>query len=403
MHKNEFITKIKPLIQELCPILKKNNNDTKTECILEHHYFQDGITVKITAPTEYEKYESVVNFIMEQKEFNMFSKKILEDKLNQIYHDILVEIDDLDLYLENFYLDLQNNKNNHYFVLSELENIRINDSKTYKIIDSTIKLLKVDDLPFDKTELEKSAFHFRDYLDKICIFTNVVAGDIQKAEDFATHNFIVSFNLLRLYATSIKPALKGTIVSGTRHLNSYNITKSSFNSSTSKTGDFSPNKFPLDAATYSKLKEAGVSELQKKSEITKVVKESLYWFGLGLDEKHPSAKLLNFVTVLESTLKRDSENTELKRLVSERGALLLHDDFESRKGAYTDLGKIYSKRSTIVHTGALIDDVKIMRLAGGYARSVLIKLIQSNAIFNGNFDKFIEKLDDGRFITKKSD
>jgi len=115
---------------------------------------------------------------------------------------------------------------------------------------------------------------------------------------------------------------------------------------------------------------------------------------LGLDEKYPSARLLNFVTVLESTLKKDGENTELKRAVSERGAILLHEKFEDRKEVFKQLREIYDTRSKVVHTGVLIDDKNLASLAGGYARTVLIKLIKQSKDLNGNFDDFIINLDD---------
>ena len=93
---------------------------------------------------------------------------------------------------------------------------------------------------------------------------------------------------------------------------------------------------------YEGLVDAGIKELGKNTTITKVVKDCLYWFGLGLDEKHPSARLLNFVTVLESSLKRKNENTELQRAVSERCAFLLYDEYEKRKVAIKELKKILS-------------------------------------------------------------
>ncbi len=107
---------------------------------------------------------------------------------------------------------------------------------------------------------------------------------------------------------------------------------------------------------------AGIDELRKKSDISKVVKECLYWYGLGLDEKYPSARLLNFVTVLESTLKKEGENGELKRAVSERGAILLYEKFEDRKKAFKELKEIYDIRSQVVHTGKLIDEIKLGKI-----------------------------------------
>lgn len=72
---------------------------------------------------------------------------------------------------------------------------------------------------------------------------------------------------------------------------------------------------------------------------------------------------------------------------------MLYDDFDRRKVACDDLKKIYSIRSKVVHTGALIDDQNLAYLAGGYARTVLITLIKLAKEFNGNFDNFITAID----------
>ena len=69
------------------------------------------------------------------------------------------------------------------------------------------------------------------------------------------------------------------------------------------------NHFLVDARigkdNYELLVDTGIKELEKDTAITKVVKDCLYWFGLGLDEKHPSAKLLSFVTVFRIFAKKE--------------------------------------------------------------------------------------------------
>jgi len=140
--------------------------------------------------------------------------------------------------------------------------------------------------------------------------------------------------------------------------------------------------------------ESGIGKLQKESTISKVVKECLYWYGLGLDEIYSAAKLVDFVTVLESTLKKKGETTELRRTVSERGAVLLNNSFDDRKTAFEQLKKIYDLRSKVVHTGALIDNKDLAIMAGSYARAVLIALIEKSEEFNGNFEEFINYIDD---------
>ena len=59
--------------------------------------------------------------------------------------------------------------------------------------------------------------------------------------------------------------------------------------------------------------------------------------------------------------------------------------------------KIYNLRSGVVHKAALIDK-KIDRedptsLAGGYSRLILIKLIKMSEELDGNFERFIDYID----------
>jgi hypothetical protein len=160
------------------------------------------------------------------------------------------------------------------------------------------------------------------------------------------------------------------------------------------------NQASLDNKLYRQLLDAGIGELKKSNDISRVVKIStvvkdcLYWFGLGLEEEYPSAKLLDFVMVLESLLKKKDENTELNRAISERGAILLYDGFEERKKAAEDLKKIYKKRSEVIHTGTSIEEKDVVSLSSAYARAALQKVIKMSKDFGGDFEKFIDYLDD---------
>ena len=132
--------------------------------------------------------------------------------------------------------------------------------------------------------------------------------------------------------------------------------------------------------------------------MTNVVKDSLYWFGLGLDATMESARLINFTTILESALKRNDETTELKQRISDRCAFLLGDDYKTRVKIHEDVSSIYNQRSKIVHRGDLIKDQDIVTLAGFYAKSVLIKLIRENSRLSGNFSEFIREIDRKKFM-----
>lgn len=72
----------------------------------------------------------------------------------------------------------------------------------------------------------------------------------------------------------------------------------------------------------------------------------------------------------------------------------MHEKFEDRKEVFKQLREIYDTRSKVVHTGVLIDNINLASLAGGYARAVLIELIKQSKDLNGNFEEFINNIDE---------
>jgi len=389
MNETEMKNQIKSMIERYLPILKANNNaDNREESLF---YSEDNTIVKIMTNPEMELFNAPIKFIINQKFISEnYSEEFIQNRVLELYHKLLVDESKLDEYIDDLVKSVSKKNINNFFVASEIENIRILDEQEYILVDSTIKILKEEDLPF-----KKGMSSFADSLiGKSAIFTRVAAGGIEKAKEKALHNFMISFTLLRLYFPLFKPSLKGGLLSGRQGLILYNEIKGFLTSSVFKIGDLNLDTAYLNRGLYDKLKELGIEELRKESTIAKVAKECLYWYGLGLDEKYPSAKLLNFVTVLESVLKRKDEVTELKRAVSERGAILLYDQFEKRKEAVKQLKEIYKIRSKVVHTGTLIRNKDIASLAGEYARRILIELIKQSKDFDGDFYKFINHIDD---------
>ncbi|CAG0998837.1 hypothetical protein METP3_03153 [Methanosarcinales archaeon] len=390
MKKQDVEMQLRSTIIELLVILKKNNNTDSTGESLFRSQSGDTI-VKIMTSSEYEKFIAPEKLLLDQKELSKkFSEKYIHEMLLGYYHKLLSDESKMEEYVTELVNFVYSNGLKDYFVVSEIENIKILEDNRYEFADSTIKLLKEADLPFKKDDSQL----LDDIFSKPSIFTRVKAVESEKAIEFALHNFMISFNLLRLYAPGFKPALKGCLLSGNQKLIVYDETDKSPSINISKVGDMRFNHANLNNKIYNHFKNSGIDELKKESTISKVVKECLYWYGLGLDEKYPSARLLNFVTVLESALKKGSENTELQRAVSERGAILLYKTFEERKKAFKELQEIYKTRSHVVHTGKLIEDKGLASLAGGYARAVLIKLIKQSKDLNGNFEDFIVNIDE---------
>lgn len=392
MNEAEIKKDLKSMIEKYLPTLKTNNHYNNFE---ERRLFlsvANNTVVKVLTQEEWDLFYAPIRFMLSQKDVSKnYSEQFVQEKFVDLYHKILDNESNLNTYIEdlaNFFL---NNPVKTFFVISEIENIRILDDQEYKIIDSIIKIMKQEDL-LNKSENFNSLS--KKLVGKLIISTTVKSGDDEKAAELAIHNFMISFNLLKLYAPSFKPVLKGCLMTGKRGLIAYDETDKVTHASASLVGDPLLNQAYLNNQLYKQLIDAGISELRKTDSISKVVKDCLYWFGLGLEEKYPSAKLLNFVMVLESALKKKEENTELNRAISERGAILLYDGFEERKTAVKQLKDIYKARSEVVHTGTSIEDKDVVSLSGAYARAVLRKLIKMSKDFNGNFDKFITYLDD---------
>ncbi|CAD6494848.1 MAG: hypothetical protein EMLJLAPB_00978 [Candidatus Argoarchaeum ethanivorans] len=402
MNRQYVETELKSNITELLPILKKNNNVENVGYYL--FCSQAGnTTVKIMTIPEEEKFDAPAKLLLSQKEISKnFSEEFIHKKLVDYYHKLLSDESKIDEYVKELVNLLISNSLKDYFVASEVENIQILGDHRYDFVDSTIKLLKEEDLPFKKEEF-KPLSSDRTILNKPSIFTKVKAGESEKAKEIAVHNFMISFNLIRLYAPQFKPFLKGCLLLGSQELMVYDEINRCMTTSLSTVGDLPLNHAYLSKEFYNQLIDAGINGLKEICSISKVVRECLYWWGLGLDEKHPSAKLLNFVMVLESILKRKGERTELRKAVSERGAILLSNQFEERKVVVKQLKEIYDMRSKVVHTGVLIGDKDIASLSGGYAKAVLRNLIEMSKDFNGNFDEFITYLDDMKLRGKPYD
>lgn len=392
MNKQEINIKLKSMIGNYLPYLKANNYFDNINGVLFLSINEIGSVVKVLTQEEWDLFYAPIEFMLSQKNISKnYSEEFIQDKFVKLYHKMLEDESKLDMYIDNL-LDLFYKPAQTFFIISELENIRILDDQEYEIIDSTIKIMKQEDL----SDKGKSFIILGEKMvGKNIIFTKVQAGDYDKAEELATYNFIISLSLLRLYFPSFKPTLGGYPTQRARFFVGYNEMNGETTISTPSTKDtLLNNNASLDNKLYNLLLDAGIGELKNPNTISKVVKDCLYWFGLGLEEEYPSAKLLDFVVVLESLLKKKDENTELNRAISERGAILLYDGFEERKKAAEDLKKIYKKRSEVIHTGTSIEEKDVVSLSSAYARAALQKVIKMSKDFGGDFEKFIDYLDD---------
>jgi hypothetical protein len=391
MHRREIETQLLAKISEAIPIIIKNNNLKNLHKAVFSSSRGKGLVIAMDH-SEKQKLDAPAKYLLGLKEI---SKKYSEDHIENIlldcYDALLFDEQALNTCIKNMVDELLKSETKDYLVISELENIELIDDQECEFIDSTIKMLKKEDIPFDSGSIRLPG---TDILNKPAIITKVRAGEKEKAKEIALHRFLVSLNLVRLFLPSYKPVLKGFLHSSIQSLIVHDKTDKSVSADMKRVGDTILKRAKMSSDLYNKMLESGIGELKKENTISRVVRECLYWYGLGLDESYPAARLLNYVTVLESALKKKGEQTELKRAVSERGAILLNDKFEDRKAAFEHLSQIYALRSKVVHTGAFIDDKDLVSKAGGYARAVLMTLIEKSKAFNGNFEEFINHIDD---------
>ena len=401
MNKEEKL-EFKKLVEDFLPILKANNNKDFIKQSLFCSSNEDASEiVKILTYPEKEKFDAPIKYLLNKKDiYSKYLESSIQKAVVDLYHKLLSDEDKVDALVYGLIEELIKSKNSRYYVVSEIENMRVLDSGEYRLIDSTIKKLKKEKLPLNQ---ESRKFLERDISklsDKPCIDTTVEAVYTNKAEEKALFNFTVSFNLLRLYYNlGSKPLLKGDLVPGNRKMIFYNMNKNTTSLHSSTVGELRLNHYEINENLYNQLVDRGIKELEEEDKsITKVVKDCLYWFGLGLDEKHTSARLVNFVTVLETSLKKEGEKEEVGKTISERGTFLLYNRYDERKKAIKQLKKIYRLRSDAVHKGDLIDE-KIdgedpASLAGAYSSRVLMKLIKMSKELNGDFNRFIDYIDD---------
>lgn len=87
---------------------------------------------------------------------------------------------------------------------------------------------------------------------------------------------------------------------------------------------------------------------------------ALSWFGEAWKEDRTEAKIVKFAMCLESLLMTGSKEG-LTELLSERIALLLGTDYESRRKFFTDAKTVYDARSRAVHGDVLGSDLDFIQ------------------------------------------
>lgn len=413
--KDQFIEKIKPDISNFTHLIR-NNRRFQEGNVKSFSLFNSPIE-GIVASNQVTDFYDIITKIAYYEDFNgSFSTKYVEKKLFELLHKILCDHSRDDEYIGELYTNFIDNSKNNWRVIAQLENVRFVERAVFKLIDSTLKFMKPEDLSVSINSLQRDLFgpHYSNWVLSHCIYTDVTAGDQLKAEELAIDNFNLSLNLLRLYFPNLNISIKRPIsMSDTQEKIAYeiisiNITKKDRNISEKndkkKCVDLSPK-------IYDYLVKNGIDSLSNNSQIdcalkiSDVVKDCLYWYGLALNTSLLSAKFLHYVTILEAGLKLNGEDSEVTQKIASRCSLFLETDVGKRREIRKEIIKIYDLRSKVVHTGRILgkksekelDDIasqmRLTESASIYARNVLIKLIRENNERKGDFEKLIKDLD----------
>lgn len=401
MNKIHFIEKLELKITILYKLFYKNVQNTDNHECFKNYNRSNQTLIKFATNEEIDTFNETIKFILSHNNFDrLFSEYYISKELIQLCHILLKDNQSIHEYVLEFYNKLIDLSKINWYIVSKMDDIKLADSKKYDIIGCTIKYLELSDIPHENAI-------YKDYIGQPIIFTNVKAGDSEKARNIALNRFNISYNLLRVYTHNFKRKPKGFLVYGNQNLIIWNESKnSSYTTIKPSLDDLCDSEgnpvvlksVHLNNELYVQLINDGIPNLSNTNTINDVLYQCLYWFGLGLDSTRESTGLINFTTVLESILKTKDETTELKQRIADRCALLLGDDFQNRMKIQEDLNKIYRFRSKIVHRGKMIDDKDIVNLAGFYAKSVIIKTIQENNRLEGDFNRFINEIDEKKFL-----
>lgn len=423
MTEKQFIDKFKPRIDDFCKKIS-NNKRHQPENLMSFSDSNYQNEVIISSMDQVNEFYSIIDDITFYPDFNWnFSNEHIEIKVVELLTRLLNDYTKDNVHIKKLYMDLNNGLNNEWFVVTQLNNIELKKTYPFKLIDSTIKLMSKKDFLTESTVIQLKPeeesetsffnkfveFNTQSWTEIPCIYTSVKAGDQFKAKELAINNFNISLNLLRLYFPHYHVTIKKPTITSFDIL-SYNKTKGHRNLSKK---DKSPRTLVFDIKDYQDLEKKGIINLSDTSDISDVIKECLYWYGLALDTSFPSAVLLNYVTVLEHSLK-DNNSHELSQRIADRCALFLGNDFENRKEICKTVKHIYDLRSKVVHSGNMLNkkplkngsekelnklksNLELTSFAGDYAKYTLMKLINENSRLNGDFEQFIHELDDMKY------
>ncbi len=122
---------------------------------LENHEYPEFYScryhteIKFTNDKEVNAFNEIVNFVLAYDKFHeIFSEYNISEQIIQLIHKTMNNNKESYKYIENLYEDLIDTSNMEWYIISEIDDIDIQNIHSVKIINCTIKILESSDLPF---------------------------------------------------------------------------------------------------------------------------------------------------------------------------------------------------------------------------------------------------------------
>lgn len=100
----------------------------------------------------------------------------------------------------------------------------------------------------------------------------------------------------------------------------------------------------------------------EESSLEHRILNALHWFGAGCQDDIPGAKIIKFVTSMESLVLLGNEENLTKKVVERAAALIFHDAKNDLEYWVACIDKIYDCRSKLVHGDISAYDQRVLKL-----------------------------------------
>jgi hypothetical protein len=182
----------------------------------------------------------------------------------------------------------------------------------------------------------------------------------------------------------------------------YFINNSEKSSSSSRIQN--PNRIAIYDKSYQVFLDNGLAwlnEWNSHDDRTKAekIKDALFWYYSLHCRLDVTKKLIYASTILETLLKNDNENIEIKTSIAERCAFLIASDKNTRKNTFDFINKMYSLRSKVIHNGYVLgaEFEYFIEEIMCYVKYSIIHSIKKLSNKNISFETFIEELKYAKF------